>query len=67
MDHYFLDIQYVCICILFFITTFRSLLENYPGFFSFGAVSKQGVPKQKVQNNKIASFILYVLLLTQFI
>jgi len=25
----------------------RSLLENYPGFFSFGAVSKQGVPKQK--------------------
>jgi len=25
----------------------RSLLEKYPGFFSFGAVSKQGVPKQK--------------------
>ena len=26
----------------------RSLLEKYPGFFSFGAVSKQGVPKAKV-------------------
>jgi len=25
----------------------RSLLENYPGFFSLGAVSKQGVPKAK--------------------
>eukprot|EP00088_Acartia_fossae_P067644 TRINITY_DN8463_c0_g1_i11.p1 TRINITY_DN8463_c0_g1~~TRINITY_DN8463_c0_g1_i11.p1 ORF type:complete len:419 (-),score=82.97 TRINITY_DN8463_c0_g1_i11:598-1854(-) len=25
----------------------RSLLENHPKFFSFGAVSKQGVPKQK--------------------
>jgi len=25
----------------------RSLLENYPGFFSFGAVSKKGVPKEK--------------------
>ena len=28
---------------------FRSLLENHPKFFSFGAVSKQGVPKQKVK------------------
>jgi len=25
----------------------RSLLEKYPGFFSFGAVSKHGVPKYK--------------------
>ena len=32
----------------FYFFLFRSLLENYPGFFSLGAVSKQGVPKQKV-------------------
>jgi short subunit dehydrogenase-like uncharacterized protein len=28
----------------------RSLLENHPKFFSMGAVSKQGVPKEKADN-----------------
>jgi len=28
----------------------RTLLEKYPGFFSFGRVSKNGVPKQKADN-----------------
>jgi len=28
----------------------RSLLENYPGLFSFGFVSKDGVPKEKADN-----------------
>lgn len=28
----------------------RKLLENYPGIFSFGNVSKDGVPRQKAEN-----------------
>jgi len=36
----------------------RSLLENYPGFFSLGAVSKQGVPKQKADETNFEMTLL---------
>ncbi|XP_023332513.1 saccharopine dehydrogenase-like oxidoreductase, partial [Eurytemora carolleeae] len=36
----------------------RSLLENYPGFFSLGAVSKQGVPKAKADETNFTMTLL---------
>jgi len=35
----------------------RKLLENYPGLFSFGKVSKDGVPREKAENT---NFIMTV-------
>jgi len=36
----------------------RSLLENHPRFFSFGAVSKQGVPKEKASETNFEMTLL---------
>jgi short subunit dehydrogenase-like uncharacterized protein len=36
----------------------RSLLENYPGVFSLGAVSKQGVPKAKADETNFTMTLL---------
>lgn len=35
----------------------RKLLENYPGLFTFGKVSKDGVPREKAENT---NFIMTV-------
>jgi len=36
----------------------RKLLENYPGFFSFGKVSKDGVPREKAENTNFVMTVV---------
>lgn len=32
--------------------------ENYPGFFSFGKVSKDGVPREKAENTNFVMTVV---------
>lgn len=36
----------------------RNLLENYPGFFSFGMISKDGVPREKAENTNFVMTVV---------
>ena len=36
----------------------RKLLEDYPGFFSFGRVSKDGVPREKAENTNFVMTVV---------